>query len=147
MLSEVALAQADLTGGWEVMSPFSYGYQGGTIGNVTDTGGSSYIRNGTVTESAIIIMWRYGNASDADFVYSMVLNIMNSQAIPFSELPLGDRALIYARDMGSGPGYELVILNGNDIIFVIYSVSSGTALEEPAISLAELQLAKIASLA
>jgi len=55
--------------------------------------------------------------------------------------------VIIDRDIGMGPGKEIIILNGNDIIFILYGVASGTVLEGSAIALAELQVAKSAALA
>ncbi|MEI6795430.1 MAG: fibronectin type III domain-containing protein [Methanomassiliicoccales archaeon] len=147
MLSEVALAQADLPVGWEVSSPFSYGYQGSFVGNVTDSGGASYAHNGTVQESAVIGFWRYSDQADADYVYTLLLNMLTAQGLPFTDLAVGDKAVIIDRDIGMGPGKEIIILNGNDIIFILYGVASGTVLEGSAIALAELQVAKSAALA
>lgn len=147
MLSEIALAQADLPLGWEVYSQFCYGYQGAFAGNVTDSGGASYVHNGSVQESAVINFLRYSNQADADYVYTLILNSLATQGIPITELALGDKAIIVDRDTGMGIAKQIFMLDGNDIIFIIYSVSSGTAEAAPAIALAELQVAKIAALA
>jgi hypothetical protein len=147
MLSEIALAQADLPLGWEVYRQFCYGYQGAFAGNVTDSGGASYVHNGSVQESAVISFLRYSNQADADYVYTLILNSLATQGIPITELALGDKAIIVDRDTGMGIAKQIFMLDGNDIIFIIYSVSSGAAEAAPAIALAELQVAKIAALA